>query len=51
MTGADGSFTFDNLPPGQYKLSVWHERLGTVPATVTVAGQQPGRVTVEMKMH
>jgi len=51
VTGADGSFTFDNLPPGQYKLSVWHERLGTVPATVTVAGQQPGRVTVEMKMH
>lgn len=51
VTGADGSFAFDNLPPGQYKLSVWHERLGTVPATVTVAEQQPGRVTVQMKMH
>ena len=51
VTGSDGSFAFDNLPPGQYKLSVWHERLGTVPGTVTVTEQQPGRVTVEMKLR
>lgn len=49
VTGADGQFAFDNLPPGQYKLQVWHERLGTVPANVTVGDQQPARVTVEMK--
>ena len=49
VTGADGQFSFDNLPPGQYKLQVWHERLGTVPATVMVGDQQPARVTVEMK--
>jgi len=49
ITGADGQFSFDNLPPGQYKLQVWHERLGTVPASVTVGDQQPARVTVEMK--
>ena len=49
ITGADGQFAFDNLPPGQYKLQVWHERLGTVPASVTVSDQQPARVTVEMK--
>jgi plastocyanin len=49
VTGADGQFAFDNLPPGQYKLQVWHERLGTVPASVTVGDQQPARVTVEMK--
>ncbi len=49
ITGADGQFAFDNLPPGQYRLQVWHERLGTVPATVTIGDQQPGRVTVEMK--
>src|SRR6266581_4340730 len=40
ITGADGQFSFDNLPPGQYKLQIWHERLGTVPASVTV-GDQP----------
>jgi plastocyanin len=49
ITGADGQFAFDNLPPGQYQLQVWHERLGTVPANVTVGDQQPARVTVEMK--
>src|SRR5438034_4071456 len=49
ITAADGQFSFDNLPPGQYKLQVWHERLGTVPASVTVGDQQAARVTVEMK--
>jgi plastocyanin len=24
--GADGSFTIDNVPPGSYRLHVWHER-------------------------
>jgi len=50
ITGADGQFSFDNLPPGQYKLQVWHERLGTVPANVTVGGQQSAPVTIEMKL-
>jgi plastocyanin len=49
ITGADGQFSFDNLPPGQYKLQVWHEVLGTVPASVTVGSGDAARVTVEMK--
>lgn len=49
ITGADGQFAFDSLPPGQYKLNIWHERLGTVQATATVGDQQPARMTVEMK--
>jgi plastocyanin len=49
ITGADGQFVFDGLPPGQYKLQIWHERLGTVSANVTVGDKQAGRVTVEMK--
>jgi plastocyanin len=48
LTGSDGQFTFNDLPPGQYKLQVWHERLGTVPASVTV-GDRPAQVTIEMK--
>jgi plastocyanin len=48
VTGADGQFAFDNLPPGQYKLTVWHERLGTLPASVTV-GDKPAAVTIEMR--
>lgn len=49
VTGADGRFAFDKLPPGQYKLQVWHERLGMVPASVTVSDQQAAQLTIEMK--
>jgi plastocyanin len=49
LTGTDGQFAFNDLPPGQYKLKVWQERLGTVTTNVTVTGPQEARVTVEMK--
>jgi plastocyanin len=49
VTGADGQFAFDNLPPGQYTVQVWHERLGTVAANATISDQQPARISVEMK--
>jgi hypothetical protein len=28
VTGADGTFTWNNLPPGDYTVGVWHEKLG-----------------------
>lgn len=37
VTGADGTFIIDRLPPGSYTLEAWHERLGTRTAQVTVA--------------
>jgi len=49
ITGADGQFVFDSLPPGQYQIQVWHERLGTAHASVAVSDQQAARVIVEMK--
>ena len=49
ITGADGRFAFDNLPPGRYQAQVWHERLGTVPANFTVGEQQLAELTIEMK--
>lgn len=51
ITGADGQFSFDNLPPGRYDLHIWHERLGMAQASATVGAQQPARVTVEMKVR
>ena len=36
VSGKDGAFTIDGVPPGDYTLKVWHERLGTKDQKVTV---------------
>lgn len=36
VTGADGRFRLDQVPPGTYTVQVWHEMLGSVEAPVTV---------------
>lgn len=37
VTADDGSFTIDGVPPGNYKVKIWHEKLGEVTQDVTVA--------------
>ena len=36
VSSMDGSFTIRNLPPGDYTVGVWHERLGEMEMAVTV---------------
>ena len=36
VTGADGRFDLKGLPPGDYEVAAWHERLGTRTARVSV---------------
>lgn len=36
VTGADGAFTVDKLPPGTHRLEAWHEKLGRQTREVTV---------------
>ncbi|QOV90611.1 carboxypeptidase regulatory-like domain-containing protein [Humisphaera borealis] len=36
VTGDDGAFTMPALPPGQYTLKAWHERLGAIEQQVVV---------------
>jgi plastocyanin len=37
VTGADGAFSLKNVPPGDYTISVWHEKLGEQKQQVKVA--------------
>lgn len=36
VSGADGTFSIESLPPGTYTLEAWHEKLGTRTQEVTV---------------
>jgi hypothetical protein len=36
MTGDDGQFAIDSIPPGRYKVTAWHERFGTTSDSVVV---------------
>lgn len=37
VSGEDGSFSFGQLPAGEYLIEAWHEEFGTATQTVTVA--------------
>jgi hypothetical protein len=37
-TDGNGSYTINNVPPGNYTVTAWQEDLGTQTAKVTVAG-------------
>jgi hypothetical protein len=40
VTGADGAFDLKNLPPGDYTVAVWHEKLGDQTKRVHIAASQ-----------
>jgi plastocyanin len=37
VSGTDGTFSIEGVPPGNYVVEVWHEQLGTKEMNVTVA--------------
>ena len=41
VTGADGHYKIDNVPPGNYSLSVWHAKEKAPPKPVTVDASKP----------
>lgn len=49
ITGADGRFSLDNIPPGTYQLRVWHELLKSAPQKVTVVAEKPTELSVRMQ--
>lgn len=46
VTDAEGRFTLRDVPPGDYTLAVWHERLGRVEQATAVATDAAAEVTI-----
>ena len=51
VTGKDGSFQLPNLPPGEYTVEAWHEKLGTMTQKITVAAGETKTVDFTFKAH
>jgi len=49
VTGADGKFELTRVPPGEYKLEIWHETLGVSVQAVTVMANETATVAVSLK--
>ncbi len=49
VTGKDGVFKIDNVPPGTYKVSAWHEKLRTVTKDVTVEAGKAANADFNLK--
>jgi plastocyanin len=47
VTDAAGTFKLANVPPGTYKLEIWHEKLGVQTRDVTVKAGADAAVTIE----
>ena len=44
VTGEDGTFKIAGLPPGEYQVEAWQEKLGTRTGSVTVGDGETGTV-------
>ena len=44
VTGKDGSFDLRNLPPGEYTVKAWHEKLGSATQAITVTSGEAKKI-------
>jgi len=49
ITGPDGSFKIEGVPPGRYQLGAWHEKLGEI--TLDVAVKNNETITQEITLE
>ena len=49
ISGADGRFAIDNVPPGTYEVRVWHESLKGEPRKITVVAGKPTEVNFQVR--
>lgn len=51
VTGKDGSFRLNDLPPGTYTIEAWHEKLGVAKQTITVGSHETKAVDFVFKQR
>ena len=49
VTGAGGSFSLANLPPGKYTITAWHESYGEQSQDVTISGSETHTINFVFK--
>jgi hypothetical protein len=49
VTGKDGSFALKNLPPGEYVIEAWHEKLGARTQRVVVGDKETKQISFVFK--
>ena len=49
VTGDDGTFKIQDLPPGNYKIKAWHERYGEIEQDLVVQQGKPATVDFVFK--
>jgi hypothetical protein len=50
VTDENGSFKLNNVPPGNYQLEIWHEKLGKQTREVTVKAGSDTNVKAVFKL-
>lgn len=50
VSGPDGTFRLDGLPPGTYTIEAWHEKLGTQTQTVTIGEKETRDIAFTFKI-
>ncbi len=49
VTGADGSFELKNLPPGEYLVEAWHEKLGAQSQKIKIEPRETKEIVFNFK--
>ena len=51
VTGAGGTFSLANLPPGKYTITAWHESYGEQSREVTISGSETHTINFAFKSN
>lgn len=51
ISGDEGQFSIENVPPGKYTVEAWHEKLGTQQQEIEVKAGKPLELSFEFKQN